>query len=92
MSTPAQPPETVSKVWVVLLLDGNGGVAYLTAFTYDSDMAAINQWAEAKIAADKATFTKNPENASLAQRFVVYGSEVDRLHITKPERIARVRT
>jgi len=92
MSTPAQPPETVSKVWVVLLLDGNDGVAYVSTFTFDSDMAAIEQWAEARIAKDKTIFAKHLENASLAQRFVVYGSEVDRLHITKPERIARVRT
>lgn len=79
-------PETVSKVWVVLFLDGNGGVAYLTTFSYDSDMKAIEQWAEAKIATDKETFSFDPYTKSLAQRHVIYGSDVDRLHITRPLR------
>jgi hypothetical protein len=77
------PNPANGKVWVVLFLDGNEGLSHLHTFTFDSDMAAIDAWAKEKIAADKAIFSKNPENKSLAQRYVVYGSEVDKLHLLR---------
>lgn len=86
MSTETQPaPDTQKqlRVWIVLFFDGLDSMSHLHAFTYDSDMSAIEQWAKNKIAADKAVFSKNPENKSLPQRYVVYGANVDTLHVLR---------
>jgi hypothetical protein len=79
-------PTPDSKAWMVIFFDGNDGVSHIHAFTHDSDMAAIETWAKDQIAADKAVFAKNPDNKSLAQRYVVYGVQVDRLHLLRETR------
>jgi hypothetical protein len=43
----------------------------------------IRAWAAGKIAADQAIFLKNPGNRSLAQSSVIYGCEVDKIHVSR---------
>lgn len=80
-----QAPLVTNKVWVVLFFgfDGTESVSHLHTFTFDSDMAAIEKWAKDKIAADLTIFSRDPHNKSLAKRYVVYGSDVDQLHIPR---------
>lgn len=87
---PAPDTQKQLKVWVVLLFDGNDQMSHMHVFTFDSDMKAIEQWAKDKIASDTAVFSKNLNNKSLAQRHVIYGSDVDTLHL--PRELRRLET
>lgn len=81
--TPQCPPP---GVWTVIFLDGNGGIAALHTISREYLAKRVDEWATQELARIRAPF---PEliaggGKSVAESFVVYGSDIEMIEGVKP--------